>query len=412
MIKKLFSTIIAISLFTSVIQCSVIAEENDAVFHVTLSDGTDFGLLNASDTIKNIYLMNKENLDATITLTRDYTIEATEDVSDDKIDSMNFISPMGNDEPVFDLGGHTLTIVSPNDASDGAIYMALCVLFKGTIKNGTIILADDQLVGIYIGHDNATIENVTIKAANGVSDVSCIYYGYDGGGASTVKLINSVIDMGAENPIFAYSEPNSAGTTEKANIISGCYKNLDLSSLPNGVSLAENSTVYNMDGVNSTVVISPDTNAIVVDNEIAYTYDNLDEAKADASESGSKLFIKKDTSVFEREIVWSTDSDAGYYVNADTNNGVIRFLFNSGLSDEDVIESGIKFFNSADITEQVDVDLKGNKAVFYGDIINIPESNNNPYFAIAYVKTTDGTTSWSMPVSCIPDFNKPIEYTN
>ncbi len=109
---------------------------------------------------------------------------------------------------------------------------------------------------------------------------------------------------------------------------------------------------------------------------------------------------------------WVTDTDAGYYMDAQTKYGVIRFLFDSGVDASKITGSGIKFVNSADFIKPVEAsgDLSGNKSAFYGDITQIPADDSSTYYAVAYVTTTDGSTSWSKVVECKPNFNTLINY--
>lgn len=105
---------------------------------------------------------------------------------------------------------------------------------------------------------------------------------------------------------------------------------------------------------------------------------------------------------------WVTATDAGYYLVGDTQYGVMRFLFNVETS-ETIKESGIKYITSADITSPVDAKgVSGTGNAFYGDVTGIPMDSSQTYYAVAYIKNTDGEYFWSEPVQCSTDFDREI----
>lgn len=119
----------------------------------------------------------------------------------------------------------------------------------------------------------------------------------------------------------------------------------------------------------------------------------------------------------EGNSIWTKTSDAGFYYVDETKYGLMRFLFHTSYEGE-IAGSGIRYFNSSDITEGVNAGkggVDGDKKAFYGDIENVPESAlGNTYYALAYINI--GTEAnpqyiWSGAVECKPDFEKEFNYT-
>ncbi len=110
---------------------------------------------------------------------------------------------------------------------------------------------------------------------------------------------------------------------------------------------------------------------------------------------------------------WYSNTDAGYYVTADTTYGMIRFLFAADIEGE-VTKFGIKYIKGSDITadiakeSSVSSEQTGDAKAFYGDIAGIAEGADDTYFAIAYVEVA-GKTYWSEVVSCTPNWSN--DYT-
>ena len=119
------------------------------------------------------------------------------------------------------------------------------------------------------------------------------------------------------------------------------------------------------------------------------------------------------------EFVWTTDTDSGYVETDNGKEAVVRFLFDIETTDEqaqNITKTGIKYIKAGSIGEKVEnstfvgEELTGTATTFYGDITNIPEENkDSKYYAVAYV-ICNGSTYWSLPVECAPDFTKAIKY--
>lgn len=308
---------------------------------------------------------------------------------------------------VLDLNGHTIVIKPSGNA---AVSMA-----GGKIINGTIIIDYSgmkyPLYGVYSSGPITALENVEIITAptTGV-DAAIVIKG-------TAQLDNCVMED------IAINENGSMFKSEEEtdfNVSSGNYKELSHSSL-NGqsssgtVSPAEGSNTVDVNGIDSTVIVSQDTGAMVVKDDKVYTYETVEDAKKNTDGNNAVLLEKTETGEFigsTTEIEWIYATDSGYCMVADTKSGVIRFLFGTGINPAEVKTSGIKFAKSSDITEVVSDSeyLSGAASAFYGDITDIPETDNSTYYAVAYVELTNGTVKWSDVVSCEPNFETIINY--
>ena len=106
---------------------------------------------------------------------------------------------------------------------------------------------------------------------------------------------------------------------------------------------------------------------------------------------------------------WTTDTDAGYYLNdANEKLGLMRFLF--GIDTNETVKNfGIKYIKAANIGEDVngenatgnEVSSTGDFKVFYGDIVNIPETyTEGTYYATGFVELESGEFKWSDIIEC------------
>lgn len=111
--------------------------------------------------------------------------------------------------------------------------------------------------------------------------------------------------------------------------------------------------------------------------------------------------------------LWTTDTDAGYYLVDETPYGFMRFLFAADVAAEDITASGIKYVKASNISENVTgsgadgttVNAGAGANAFFGDVNGIPQGTTGDYYAVAYITTKDGTV-WSDFVKCSPNFNK------
>ncbi len=112
---------------------------------------------------------------------------------------------------------------------------------------------------------------------------------------------------------------------------------------------------------------------------------------------------------------WATNKDSGFYYDAETKYGMIRFLFAADVYGE-IEEYGIKYSKATDITEEVTADGKttsatGNANAFYGDLVGISENSDTTYYAAAFIKV-NGKYLWSEVANCSPNWeNNYTGYT-
>lgn len=306
---------------------------------------------------------------------------------------------------VLDLNGQTV-IIKPNGIS--AVQMV-----GGKIINGTLIIDCSDIkpntCGIYSSSSEPTaLENVEIITEQGKGlEAAVIIIG-------SMQIDNCVmVDVNISENGSMFKSENASDFT----ISSGSYKDLSHSS-SNGqssssgsVSPANGSSEVPVNGIASTVIVSDSTKAIVVKDDKVYTYGSIEDAQASSGGADSTLLEKNERGDFvssTTEIQWKYDTDSGYYLTADTKSGIIRFLFDTYLNPAEIKSSGIKFARSSDITESIDSSeyLSGKASAFYGDIVDIAETDNNEtYYAIAYAELTNGTVIWSDVISCTPNFN-------
>ena len=97
----------------------------------------------------------------------------------------------------------------------------------------------------------------------------------------------------------------------------------------------------------------------------------------------------------------------------DVKTGLMRYLFHADITNY-ITEAGIMYVSTsifdkdAPYTNQLGQISAGTPSAdnaFYGDITGIPENTTGTYYAVAYVKTADGTF-WSGVVGCKPNFEK------
>ncbi len=135
--------------------------------------------------------------------------------------------------------------------------------------------------------------------------------------------------------------------------------------------------------------------------------ENVEAAKnAQFTTVGAYEYDKDD---FGKKLVnWVSATDAGFYMDGETEYGMMRFLFHADVEAKDIIDSGIKYVRNDDITDDTVVSKENDEAsnAFYGDIIEIPEGTAGAYTAVAYIITSKGLIYWSDAAVCSPNFTK------
>ena len=103
---------------------------------------------------------------------------------------------------------------------------------------------------------------------------------------------------------------------------------------------------------------------------------------------------------------WVTATDAGYYLVDGNKKGLMRYLFHFSIEGE-IEEAYIKYIKGSDLSSQQAGEIERGELTntFYGDIIDVPETATDKYYAVGYVKI-DGKDYWSNPIFCEPDFTR------
>ncbi|MBO4941297.1 MAG: hypothetical protein J6D15_03750 [Clostridia bacterium] len=132
----------------------------------------------------------------------------------------------------------------------------------------------------------------------------------------------------------------------------------------------------------------------------SYVYEDMlaDGFKLVANDNGT-YGVKEDSP-------WTTATDSGYYMSAESKLGLMRYLFHFGI--EGTIEDAyIKYIKGSDLSSpQAGEIAKGELTnTFYGDIVGVPENTTGRYYAIGYIKI-DGKEYWSNPIFCEPNFTR------
>lgn len=182
-----------------------------------------------------------------------------------------------------------------------------------------------------------------------------------------------------------------AASSIKAETTGGTYQSAILFSSKNIESSITAACPITTVGEKASVLLKFEKGTVVVTN--------ADAIKAVKAEG---YIVADDGTVSVPEIRWITDTDAGFYMNAETKYGMMRFLFAVDVEGE-IEATGIKYIKVNDKNAEGVLSGEGTASAFYGDVYGIPESENgNTYYAVAYVTTAAGT-EWSNVVACTVD---------
>ena len=226
----------------------------------------------------------------TVLLLRDAEIEV------ENIGIMIFGS-MGDASVVFDLGGHTLT-------ATGSGMVIATTGNDAFVKNGILQLNESGLQGIVNTNGVTSVENVVIKAAENTTNSVGMAVNLQGGHGGDIKIKNCVVLLGESNSDLINGDNNN----RKIIIESGQFSEYPITEGDGGIKCADGSRALasNLDNVTGTVITSPDTTAIIVDDGNAYLYDSLQDA-VDAVEPGETIQLLKQPE--EESVTVPTDAD-------------------------------------------------------------------------------------------------------
>ncbi len=267
-----------------------------------------------------------------------------------------------------DLNGKTITTA---ETEEGTLVDAFTILADVTITgNGTIDARPSHGYVFYVGDKEGNEGNLTIKNGTFIS-----------GDCTVAQATAGKVTI--EGGVFQATEYDG-DYTYTLNCFDTNYKNGTASIEVKG------GTFY---------MFNPADNAAEGNgtNFVAEGYEVVD--------NGDGTYSVQEVSI------WTTATDAGFYLNGETKFGMMRFLFLVDVDENDILNSGIKYIKIENIEDKVNATgttVTGSAAAFYGDITEIPDGQTGEYAAVAYVKTAAGIY-WSDAVVCSPNFDN--DYT-
>lgn len=216
----------------------------------------------------------------TLTLTQDVTLELIVP------DQAGVYMGLQLTRSTLDLNGFTLTLVLPEDSTPMMVTGISCV--DSDIINGNIVYESSVKPSkpsytyiVLAMQPPVSLENVELVTAEDTEVTAAVNMLL--GQSKPVSLSNCMIDVGDAMAVGTMGVSGTPSETGVLRLESGSYKNLttvdgkititgtELTPLPEGVD------------ANTTIIVSADTTAIIVDNGNAYLYDTLQDAVDDAA---------------------------------------------------------------------------------------------------------------------------------
>ncbi|MGN0243824.1 MAG: hypothetical protein ACI4CT_07180 [Lachnospiraceae bacterium] len=112
---------------------------------------------------------------------------------------------------------------------------------------------------------------------------------------------------------------------------------------------------------------------------------------------------------------WSTDTDSGYYTASGVKKGIIRFLAkcNETYDENEIASYGVYFVKSDGTVSAKSIVKEGapSEGGFYADVVNIPETDSNTWYAKAFVTLKDNTTTYSDAYGTTVDWTNNVQTT-
>lgn len=277
---------------------------------------------------------------------------------------------------------------------------------KGAI---TVDIANSTITASNSGYGITTFNPVDMTITNTeISGYAALYFK---GASSSMGSKGSVVDVVKSTLNSAYISTESFGTI--------VFEDIDISvNVDNESSITTEGTAIcfsDFTGSLATENINVSLNGTVSAGKI------VDGWRADATVSSTNAnvitalenegFVVTEGTIADK-LAWTSATDAGYYMVGDAKTGLMRYLFHADIT-KDITEAGILYVNASIFDKDAPDtnkmgEIKGAPSsdnAFYGDITGIPENTTGTYYAVAYVKTADGTF-WSGVVGCEPSFDK------
>lgn len=294
--KKILSAVMVLAMLLSLLPVTALAVEGDTYVAEVWENTQPVGESKKYSTIEEA-IESINGTDAYIRLLQDIPVDLTWDQHSATYYGLRL--EVEKDTLTLDLGGHTLTAVWPEkivaSEENGAFCAAVSVSGNSqdefSITNGTIVLskvqgsAEPNVIWNFaiLGEDfpNMNLDSIEIQQkdpSEGGSILAAVSSLSRNNGYFDFAFENCVIKLG-ENTPPAISLVGLLGyeSTEMAEIVSGDYQGLDYDGKGKATKYNKED-VIKVDGVNSTVITSEDTTAIIVDDGNAYLYDTLQEA--------------------------------------------------------------------------------------------------------------------------------------
>ena len=317
--SKLLGLFVALSLLLGVLTPALADDTIVATFDNTVNPVENYTVedLNSHRSISGGILTLKD--DVTLNLV------TTESVSAGQNGYVGFVLEYGH----IDLNGHTLTFVLPEIMTSPDVIWGIYCIENSTVKNGTIKIDAASSTGAKF---NAVIMVYgAINPQFGMPDVNNVEF--VSGNASSETAVNFMLGqttpMVIKNCVVGSGFDTAVGTQlpsgydDSANgsvtVITGSYRNLDSSN--DRIEISEESTkLTTLPGEvdeNTTVIVSADTTAIIVDDGNAYLYDTLQDAVNAVDADDTIQLLKQPT---EQKVV--VPDNLQFSIKAFENSGV------------------------------------------------------------------------------------------
>ena len=301
MMKHLFKRVAAL-LLSAILVASLItaASADDVIFSIYDADGELIKTLNTINIVLDAEVGKYVDEDSPITIVqeKDIVLPSTITNQDDLLGV--WIGP----NMTLDMNGHSITLNENNVGAGFAVTVGVKNQYgkQIVIKNGSIIInakSEAAEALFYLGVSSQyylLLENVSISGGNygvvvsGDAPIQSI--------PKTIVTVTNCIIKDTDIPLTLNPLPSQPSIEGTAIVVeSGNIENLYSGNAYSGRNVAVNSTskTIEVDGVTGTVIVSPDTTSIIVDDGNTYLYDTLQDA-VDAVDAHGTIYLLKQPS--------------------------------------------------------------------------------------------------------------------
>ncbi|MBO4941319.1 MAG: right-handed parallel beta-helix repeat-containing protein [Clostridia bacterium] len=290
-----------------------------------------------------------------------------------------------------------------------------CHLVKSTVEGGHWTGGLIGMAGGYNGNDGPVFMNLTITGCS-VKD-SVIKGKGSAGGLMGHASCAAWTNVTVEDTVVSGNTVTSTGSSnEKAGAVFGTVGAAGTAATAAGetktggqfvAATVKNNTVTSNDTTITTIYGRQGTPT----GKLELTGGSYDHKPISGEEAWAGVkagFVLEENSdgTYGIKSHWVTDTDAGYYMSAESKLGLMRYLFHFGIEGT-ISDAGVKFIKGDDISAQVgNIATSEEKSnTFYADINNIPDETTGKYYAVGFV-TIGEKTYWSNPIFCEPNFTR------